>query len=135
MRKNILLILSLTTLFFSCSNKKADLPSPKDCISDTTKKVINVSVADYSFTPSALTIGVNDTVKWTWAGADFHTSTCDGTNGSTLPSGGTSWNSPISNTTGTTYTVAITVPGTYNYVCVIHNTMMKGTIVVKQRCN
>src|SRR6266567_4418339 len=37
----------------------------------------NVSIGDNFFNPSSVTISVNDIVKWTWNGANSHSSTSD----------------------------------------------------------
>jgi plastocyanin len=39
--------------------------------------------------------------------------------------------SAIKTGSGSTYQVTFTAPGTYQYDCAVHGTMMTGTIVVK----
>lgn len=82
---------------------------------------VNVSIQNYAFNPSSITvvIGVNNTVKWTNNDAVTHTVTGD--DGS-WGSGGLS--------TGATYTHSFDSPGVYNYHCSIHPYMM-GTVVVQ----
>src|SRR6266581_2948603 len=36
---------------------------------------VPVSIGDNFFSPSSVTVNVNDTVTWTWAGANNHSST------------------------------------------------------------
>jgi len=37
--------------------------------------VTNVNIGDFFFSPKAVTINVNDQVKWTWIGSAGHTTT------------------------------------------------------------
>jgi plastocyanin len=135
MKKFIPLILLFPFMMVSCTFEKGEVVAPvQDCVNDSTIDVVNVAVEDNFFNPASITIVAGDTVKWTMNGAIPHTSTCDGTSGSTMPSGGTSWDSGVMTTAGDFYQQAITVPGNYTYVCIVHGSSMTGTIVVKPRC-
>jgi plastocyanin len=83
-----------------------------------------VDVANYSFTPSTLTVHPGDVIMWMWvSGAHTTTST-------TIPTGATPWNSNISSAT---LSFAYTVPsilGVYNYYCTIHPTLMIASFTV-----
>lgn len=72
----------------------------------------SVSVANFSFTPSSISINVGDTVIWNWVGGT-HTTTSDST------SGPNSWNSAISSS-NKTYRHVITTPGTHRFYCMPH---------------
>ena len=137
MRK-LLFIIPTLLLFNACRYDKGEIPTPDlNCVADSVIHVIPVTIQDYSFSPANIEIISGDTVKWTYvsSGADIHTTTCDGTNQSTLPLNGTVWNSGNLNP-GDTFKKRITIPGTYTYICLIHGfSMMSGTIVVKPRCN
>ncbi|MGP8217001.1 MAG: T9SS type A sorting domain-containing protein [Bacteroidia bacterium] len=85
--------------------------------------VITVTVQNFSFTPSSFTATVGDTVKWVWS-AGNHTTTS-----TSVPSGAASWNNPM-NSSSTTFEYVITTPGTYNYWCAIHTTMMEAGFTV-----
>jgi plastocyanin len=133
-----LLLLFTVSILFSCSSEKGEVPSPisvEDCVQDTTIDVVSVSILDFSFNPSPLEIVAGDTILWQNNGASPHTVTCDGSAGTTKPTGAPSFDSgaatPIN--PGGTYKVSLTVPGNYTYLCVYH-TGMTGTIVVKPRC-
>ena len=78
------------------------------------------------FAPDTITVvmGVNNTVTWTNNDVAAHTVTS-----ATIPTGATSFNSQIM-PAGSTFSVTFTVPGTYQYVCSLHN-WMKGTVIVK----
>jgi hypothetical protein len=82
------------------------------------------SVRNGSSNPAVDTVAVNGTVTWTWAA------------GETLPHSVQSTGSPsftssaVQTGPGSTYQFTFTTPGTYQYDCAIHGTMMTGTIVV-----
>jgi len=95
-------------------------------ISDAT--TINVSVANFSFTPANINAVVGDTIKWNWVSGG-HTTTCDGSNGTSRPSGAAPWDSDIDNGSPT-FRYKITVAGSYHYVCVPHAPNMSGNINV-----
>jgi plastocyanin len=80
--------------------------------------------ADYTFEPAERFIAVGDTVTWRFE-ADGHTSTS--VNGQP-----DSWNSAPSGTNpaGTAYPHTFNTPGRYQYVCIPHQTFMKGVIQV-----
>ena len=77
-----------------------------------------VSVADNNFSPAAITVARGATVTWTWTGRNPHTVTFD--------DGTTS----AQQTTGT-YQRAFAAAGTYPYHCVVHGTLMSGTVTVQ----
>lgn len=84
----------------------------------------NIVVADYSFSPSTLTVALGDTIMWTWS-SGTHTTTS-----TTIPSGATSWNANI-NSSSTTFIYVPTMAGTYNYQCTFHVSMgMTGSFTV-----
>ncbi len=133
--KKIILLFLLSSFFSSCLYEKGEMPQPiRTCITDPVIHVVPVSIGDNFFSPASMTIISGDTVKWTYAtGSSAHTTTCDGTGGTTLPSGGTTWDSGVLSAGGI-YKKAINVPGNYTYICTIHGTAMSGTIVVQPRC-
>ena len=80
-----------------------------------------VTIRDFSFSPSAMTIKVGTTVTWTNNGPSAHTATSDTGvwDSSTLgaPSGGGAYGGGAA---GGTYQFTFNAPGTYNYHCKIH---------------
>jgi plastocyanin len=85
---------------------------------------VGVSVEPtFEFTPKTETIGVGDTVTWTFNDGG-HTTT-------SLAGQPDSWNSRIEKE-GATFEHTFTRPGRYQYICVPHRDFMKGTIVVGQ---
>ena len=77
----------------------------------------SVSVANFAFSPTSLTINIGDSVKWTNSDAATHTVTADagGFNSTLGPSGGT-------------FTFQFAGAGTFAYHCNIHPSMT-GSIV------
>lgn len=86
----------------------------------------NVMVSNFSFSPASINATVGDTIKWTWSNGG-HTTTCNGTNGTTRPAGASPWNSDI-NSGSPTFTYVIRVAGLYHYVCEPHAPDMAGDI-------
>jgi plastocyanin len=78
-----------------------------------------------SVNPAVDTVAVGGSVTWTW------------TNTGNVPHGIQSLGSPSFPTgtvltgDGNTYRVTFTTAGTYQYDCLVHGTMMPGTIVVR----
>lgn len=137
MKKITLLFFFISLFLTACTYEKGEVPRPiAGCVNDSTIDVIEVSIGDDFFSPANIEIAEGDTVKWSYliGGTSIHTSTCNSsTGGTSLPPGGTSWDSNLMNP-GDTYKTVISVPGNYTYICVVHGTMMSGTIIVKPRC-
>jgi plastocyanin len=83
------------------------------------------SARNGSVNPAVDTVAVGGSVTWTWS------------NTGNVPHGIQSLGSPVfRNSTvltgnGSTYRVTFTTAGTYQYDCLVHGTMMRGTIVVR----
>jgi plastocyanin len=105
-----LVLVGVSAVSLSCSSSTS--PS---CSSNC------VTIQDFSFSPSTITIKVGTRVTWTNAGPSAHTATSDngvwdtGTLGA--PSGGGGYGG---GTAGGTYQFTFNTPGTYNYHCKIH---------------
>ena len=77
-----------------------------------------VTIEDFSFKPSGVTISVGDKVRWTNTDAAPHrVGVLDGAK----------WTNTLSD--GQAGTMQFDATGTFNYVCQIH-TSMKGTVTV-----
>jgi plastocyanin len=86
----------------------------------------NVQMLDNSFSPSAITVNVGDTVVWINNGLDIHTST-SGTNCQL----NNTWNSGNLNPGGT-FSFVFTSAGSFPYFCIPHCALgMTGTITVQ----
>jgi plastocyanin len=82
-------------------------------------------MSDFSFQPSERHIAVGDTVTW-YFNADGHTTT-------SVKGQPESWNSApngSTNSAGAVYPKVFNTPGRYQYICIPHQTFMKGVIQV-----
>ena len=80
-----------------------------------------VGVVDYEFQPQTRQIEVGDSVTWNF-GVDGHTTT-------SKPGQPDSWTSApdgATNSAGVPFTKVFNTPGRYQYICVPHQTFMKG---------
>jgi plastocyanin len=75
-----------------------------------------------SSNPAVDTVAVNGTVTWTWQANMSHSVQSLGSPSFT--------SSDIQEGVGQTYQVMFTTPGTYQYDCAVHGTLMTGMIVV-----
>ena len=84
-----------------------------------------------NFLPANMTVvvGVNNTIVWNNLDYAQHNVVV-----TSVPAGAQKFRSGILNQ-GQTFTVTLTVPGTYRYLCSIHPDWMRGTIVVKAQTN
>lgn len=78
-----------------------------------------------SVNPAVDTVAVGGTVTWTWTYADSIPHSIE----SLGSQGFTSSADQIGD--GSTHQVIFSTPGTYQYDCAVHGTMMMGTIVVR----
>ncbi|MDA8079477.1 MAG: plastocyanin/azurin family copper-binding protein [Nitrospiraceae bacterium] len=89
---------------------------------------VDVTIADFSFSPTPLTINVGDTVRWTNTGASTHTST----SGANCTANGV-WTSPALGT-GQTFSRTFITAGAFPYFCAIDSHCsafgMQATIIV-----
>lgn len=112
MRARLMLPLVLLFTATACGDDPADPDTP----------LTEVAVADDLFSPSAATVALGGTVRWTWEGSHQHNVTWVGT-------------TPASATQASgTYERTFTTPGPYQYYCTIHGTPgsgMRGTVTVQ----
>lgn len=91
-----------------------------------------VTVADFYFGPTAVTIKKGGSVKWIWSSLnayphDVHLKS--GPKG--LKQKGT-YSTKTTAVTGARFQKTFPTPGTYKYICTIHPTEMKMTVTVKK---
>lgn len=91
-----------------------------------------VTVNDFYFGPTAVTINKGGTVKWVWS--SFNTAPHDvhlkqGPKG--LKQKGT-YSTKTTAVANAQFTKSFPTPGTYKYICTIHPTEMKLTVTVKK---
>lgn len=95
-------------------------------------KPVKVSVNDFYFGPSAVTIKQGGAVKWVWSAYNTYPHDVHLKKG---PSGLKRKGSYSTKTTAITeahFQKAFPTPGTYKYICTIHPTEMKLTVTVKK---
>lgn len=78
-----------------------------------------VTIKNFAFTPDSVTASVGDTIVWTNNDSLAHTATVNSA----------CTTAPLSS--GTSAGLVFSAAGTYPYVCNIHPTLMKGTIVIR----
>jgi plastocyanin len=78
----------------------------------------NVTVENFDFNPSSVTINVNDSVRWVWAGG-LHSTT----------STSQLWDSGLQSSIGFTFTNVFGSAGNFPYICTQH-TFMQGSVTV-----
>jgi plastocyanin len=82
-----------------------------------------VNVVDFSFQPREVQVGVGEKVTWSFA-VGGHTTT-------SAPGQAERWNSgPATSPAGTTFEHTFTKPGRFSYICIPHQSFMRGTVVV-----
>jgi plastocyanin len=81
-----------------------------------TATIHTVTVGDFFFNPTTVTMQLGDTIQWVWQ-AGSHTTTS-----AAIPPGAAAWDSPISSS-NQTFMYKPTVAGNYGYVCTPHATM------------
>lgn len=75
-----------------------------------------ITVRNYEFSPSNVTIALGDTIEFSWVNGD-HTTTS-----TTIPAGAVAWDEEMTST-HTTFIYVPAVAGTYNYQCTPHVSM------------
>jgi plastocyanin len=78
----------------------------------------DVAVADFSFTPQVIDVKVGDSVTWTNEGQTEHTVKGKGFFSKALDR-------------GQKYGFRFSKQGRFEYLCTLHPTLMRGTVVVK----
>jgi plastocyanin len=96
---------------------------------------VNVTIADFKFSPAVDTVKVGTTVQWVNDGPSEHSTTSDTglwNSGGLVPSGGTG--SYAASTGGSTFQFTFTQAGSFSYHCMFHPPSQYpsfvGTIVV-----
>ena len=95
----------------------AATPSPSPSAQASPVATTSVKIANFAFSPSAITVKAGSTVTWTNQDEDAHTVAINGAPVS----------QPLQN--GDAFTHTFAQPGTYSYLCTIHP-FMRGMVVV-----
>ncbi len=131
MRPFLIGLLALVTVGCGGSTTAPQSPSsgtPSHPGGGTTTPVASVSIMEYSFGPSDITVAKGTMITWTNDGTLAHTVTANGfSSGQLAPPAGGGYGYGM--TTGQTYSMTFTAPGSYTYHCSNHP-QMTGTITV-----
>lgn len=95
-------------------------------------KPARVTVNDFFFAPDAVTIRKGGSVKWVWSVANSSPHTVHLRSGPKSLKNKASYSTKTSAVTEARFQKAFETPGTYKYICTIHPTEMKMTVVVKR---
>lgn len=82
----------------------------------------NVLVANFSFTPNAISVVVGDTIRWTINGTGHTTTSVS------VPVGAAMWDHSFA-ASGESFDYKVEVAGNYGYVCTPHSASMMGSFV------
>jgi plastocyanin len=125
----LLTVLTAVALMTACSSSSkssgsksgggASAPAAGSGGSTATSKDVTIEVKNFAFTPKNLTVSTGTKVTWKFDDSAGHTATANG---------GAFKSPTLSN--GKTYSFTFNTPGTYPYICSIHQ-YMTATITVK----
>lgn len=91
-----------------------------------------VTVADFYFGPSAVTVREGGRVKWVWASTNYESHDVHLKKGPKGLKRKATYSTKTTAVTNATFKHAFPTPGTYNFICTIHPTTMKMTVTVKK---
>jgi plastocyanin len=97
-----------------------------------TPKTANVSINDFYFGPSSVTIKKGGTVKWAWSSLNTYPHDVHLKSGPKGLKQKGSYSTKTTAVTGARFQKSFPTPGTYKFICTIHPTEMKLTVVVKK---
>jgi len=90
----------------------------------------DVTISNFSFMPSSITIGQGDTVKWTWAGPDTnHSVSANSGQTESFDSDPSGTAFTINHPQGFTFSHTFNTAGTFTYFCKVHS-YMTGKVTV-----
>ena len=91
-----------------------------------------VSVADFYFGPEKLTLKEGQSVNWVWAEGNTYPHDVHLKSGPKGLKEKKTYSTKTTAVTDAEFEKTFTTPGTYHFICTIHPTQMKMTIVVKK---
>ena len=90
----------------------------------------DVSISNFAFMPSSITIAQGDSVTWTWAGPDTnHSVTSKSGQADSFDSDPGKTPTSLDHPPGDTFSHTFNTPGTFSYICKVHS-FMTGKVVV-----
>lgn len=91
-----------------------------------------VTVNDFFFGPDSVTIPKGRTVKWVWSSTNTYPHDVHLKQGPKKLKERGSYSTHTTAVTDATFKKTFERPGTYHYICTVHPTLMKLTLVVKK---
>jgi plastocyanin len=91
-----------------------------------------VSVADFYFAPTTVTIRKEGVVKWVWASTNVEPHDVHLKQGPKKLKKKASYSTKTSAVTNASFKHAFPTPGTYRFICTLHPSKMKMTVTVKK---
>ncbi len=126
MRKHLIILLVMFIVFLAtgCVGNNTQKPAAPNETTATLQvtgqgKIVDISIKNFAFNHTLVTISVGDTVRWTNQDSVTHI-----VKGSNFESGSLAQKDA--------YEFTFTKSGTYDYICSIHPSM-KGTITVTEK--
>jgi plastocyanin len=95
-------------------------------------KTAKVEVADFFFGPEDVTIKKGGSVKWVWSSANTYPHDVHLKQGPKGLKEKASYSTKTTAVTNAQFKKTFSTPGTYKFICTIHPTQMKLTVVVKK---
>lgn len=91
-----------------------------------------VTVNDFYFSPEKVTVKKGQSVKWVWSSLNTYPHDVHLKQGPKKLKHKASYSTKTTAVTNAEFTDKFTTPGTYKFICTIHPTQMKLTVVVKK---
>ena len=104
--------------------------SPGDSTSAAKPKLVTVN--DFYFGPSSVTIHKGGSVKWVWSSTNTYPHDVHLKSGPKGLEKRSTYSTKTTAVTDAEFKKAFPTPGTYHFICTIHPTEMKLTVVVKK---
>ncbi len=95
-------------------------------------KTKTVTVNDFYFSPSKVTVKKGGTIKWVWSSLNTYPHDVHLKKGPKKLKNKASYSTKTTAVTGAVFKKKFTTPGTYKFICTIHPTQMHLTVVVKK---
>lgn len=124
-------VLRTATLLAACVAAVALLGAPAALAKPTPKPKI-VTVNDFYFGPSAVTVNKGGTVKWVWSDLNTYPHDVHLKQGPKGLKRKSSYSTKTTAVTEAEFKDKFETPGTYKFICTIHPTEMKLTVTVKK---
>jgi len=96
------------------------------------KPPVKVTVNDFYFAPTAVTIKKGRAVKWVWSSYNTYPHDVHLKQGPKALKNKSRFSTTTTAVTGAHFQRAFEVPGTYKFICTVHPSEMKLTVTVKK---